>query len=41
MFPYERNRDELEVKTWVAGILVDGLAKANHEDWLHHRFGLL
>jgi hypothetical protein len=28
MFPYERNRDELKPKEWVAGIRVDGIAKA-------------
>ena len=28
MFPYERNRDELEPKEWVAGIRVNGQAKA-------------
>ena len=28
MFPYEQNRDELEPKTWVAGIRVNGVAKA-------------
>lgn len=28
MFPYEQNRDELEPKVWVAGIRVNGVAKA-------------
>jgi hypothetical protein len=28
MFPYEGNRDELEPKTWVAGIRINGVAKA-------------
>lgn len=28
MFPYERNRDDLEPKAWVAGIRVGGAAKA-------------
>lgn len=28
MFPYQQNRDELNPKTWVAGVLVDGMAKA-------------
>jgi len=28
MFPYERNRDELQPKQWVAGIRVNGRAKA-------------
>jgi hypothetical protein len=30
MFPYERNRDELEPKEWVAGIRLNGQAKAYH-----------
>ncbi|HKK17333.1 MAG TPA: DUF3179 domain-containing (seleno)protein, partial [Opitutales bacterium] len=28
MFPYQQNRDELEPKTWVAGIRINGIAKA-------------
>ena len=28
LFPYERNRDELAVKAWVAGLRVNGIAKA-------------
>lgn len=45
MFPYERNRDELEPKQWVAGIRVNGQAKAYHlEDmpkskWIDDKVG--
>jgi len=28
MFPVQRHRDDLETKTWVAGVIVDGTAKA-------------
>ncbi len=46
MFPYERNRDELEPKAWVAGIRIDGTAKAYPIDsmpsgeWIDDRVGV-
>lgn len=46
MFPYERNRDELEPKTWVAGIRIDGTAKAYPIEsmtsgrWIDDRIGV-
>jgi len=45
MFPYERNRDELEPKEWIAGIRVNGQAKAYHlkalpdDEWIDDKLG--
>jgi hypothetical protein len=45
MFPYEGNRDELTPKGWIAGIRVDGKAKAYHieslpeNQWIDDKVG--